>query len=77
MLGLRDTDLFMPLGDPRAVADHRRSTDEATLPVQSEELHTAIPGSQTDCTDKAAHLSNLEQPTAFNASPAELLQEQN
>ncbi len=40
--------------------------DEATPPTQSRELHTAILGSKLVVLDEAAHLSNLEQPDAFN-----------
>ncbi|HET9493692.1 MAG TPA: 3-oxoadipate enol-lactonase [Chloroflexia bacterium] len=40
--------------------------DEATPPSQAAELHRAIPGSEMAALD-AAHLSSLEQPTAFNA----------
>lgn len=40
--------------------------DVATTPAQAQELHAAIAGSQLAVLD-AAHLSNLEQPHAFNA----------
>ena len=41
--------------------------DESTPPSQSEELHAAIPGSTLVVLPEASHLSNVEQPEAFNA----------
>jgi 3-oxoadipate enol-lactonase len=41
--------------------------DEATPPAQAEELHAAIPGSALVVLPEASHLSNVEQPDAFNA----------
>lgn len=41
--------------------------DEATPPSQSEELHAAISGSTLTAPLEAGHLSNIEQPAAFNA----------
>ena len=41
--------------------------DEATPPAQAEELHKAIRGSDLIIFPEVAHLSNVEQPAAFNA----------
>jgi 3-oxoadipate enol-lactonase len=41
--------------------------DEATPPSQSRELHAAISGSELVVLPEASHLSNIEQPGAFNA----------
>ncbi len=41
--------------------------DEATPPAQAEELHKAIRGSEQIIFPEVAHLSNVEQPDAFNA----------
>ena len=74
---LRDTDLtaaVCAIRMPSLIIGG--ALDEATPPVQSEELHTAIPGSQLIVLDKAAHLSNLEQPAAFNAALLNFLQAQ-
>ena len=43
------------------------SLDEATPPVQAEQLHKAIPGSELIIFPEVAHLSNVELPDAFNA----------
>jgi pimeloyl-ACP methyl ester carboxylesterase len=42
--------------------------DTVTPPAQSEALHAAIAGSQLVLIPRAGHLSNLEQPAAFNAA---------
>ena len=64
---LRDTDLRAEVSAVRVpslvVAG---ALDESTPPSQAEELHTAIPGSKLVVLPEAAHLSNLEQPEAFN-----------
>jgi 3-oxoadipate enol-lactonase len=41
--------------------------DQATPPAQAEELHCAIRGSELIIFPGVAHLSNVEQPDAFNA----------
>lgn len=41
--------------------------DEATPPVQAEELHNAIHGSDLIIFPEVAHMSNVEQPEAFSA----------
>jgi pimeloyl-ACP methyl ester carboxylesterase len=40
--------------------------DEATPPSQAGELHAAIAGSALVAIEGAGHLSNIEQPAAFN-----------
>jgi 3-oxoadipate enol-lactonase len=40
--------------------------DEATPPSKAEELHAAIAGSELAVLPEASHLSNVEQPEAFN-----------
>jgi len=47
--------------------------DEATPPSQSRELHAAIAGSELVVLNHAAHLSNVEQPEAFNAQALRFL----
>lgn len=47
--------------------------DELTPPAEAERLHAAIPGSTLTVIDGAGHLSNLEQPEAFNAAVREFL----
>jgi 3-oxoadipate enol-lactonase len=47
--------------------------DTITPPAMSEELQRAIPGSQLVTIPRAGHLSNLEQPEAFNAALARFL----
>jgi pimeloyl-ACP methyl ester carboxylesterase len=44
------------------------SEDTVTPPAESEALHAAIPGSRLVVVPRAGHLSNLEQPAAFNAA---------
>jgi 3-oxoadipate enol-lactonase len=64
---LRDTDLRAEvglIGLPVLVIAGR--LDEATPPAQSAELAAAIKGSQFVILEDAAHLSNVEQPEAFN-----------
>jgi 3-oxoadipate enol-lactonase len=64
---LRDADLRAVVPAIRAPAlIVAGALDEATPPAQSEELHTAIGGSEMVALD-AAHLSNVEQPEAFSA----------
>lgn len=41
--------------------------DEATPPAQAKELHNAIRGSDLIILPEVAHMSNVEQPEAFNA----------
>ena len=65
---LRDTDL-------RAIVPKIRTPsliiggdlDEPTPPADAQELHQAIAGSKLVVLEDAAHLSNIEQPGAFNA----------
>lgn len=40
--------------------------DVTTPPAQSERMHNLIPGSEMHIIDDAAHMSNLENPDAFN-----------
>ena len=47
--------------------------DTLTPPALSEEMHRAIAGSELVIVPGAGHLSNLEQPTAFNSSLARFL----
>jgi pimeloyl-ACP methyl ester carboxylesterase len=42
--------------------------DTVTPPAESEALHAAIAGSQLALIPRAGHLSNLEQPAAFNVA---------
>lgn len=42
--------------------------DPGTPPAMSREIHAAMPGSQLVLLPNAAHLSNAEQPEAFNAA---------
>jgi len=42
--------------------------DPATTPAMSQQIHAAAPGSSLAVIDQAAHLSNVEQPAAFNAA---------
>ncbi len=42
--------------------------DGLTPPAEAEALHAGIPGSQVTIIHGAGHLSNLEQPTAFNST---------
>lgn len=42
--------------------------DSATPAEMAREIHEAIPGSQLVTIPSASHLSNLEQPQAFNAA---------
>ena len=51
----------------RAHAGHRRATKTSSTPVaESRRIAEAIPGSTLVILPKAGHLSNLEQPEAFN-----------
>jgi len=40
--------------------------DSVIMPSQSEFLFNNIPGAQLQIIEKAGHLSNIEQPEAFN-----------
>jgi len=51
-------------------------SDIVTPPAVSEEMHRAIPGSQLVGIKGAGHLSNLEQPVAFNEALARFLSHQ-
>jgi 3-oxoadipate enol-lactonase len=42
--------------------------DPATTLAMSQQIHAAAPGSSLAVIDRAAHLSNIEQPAAFNAA---------
>jgi 3-oxoadipate enol-lactonase len=42
--------------------------DAGTPVAMSEAMHRAIPGSELVVIPNASHLSNLEQPDAFNAA---------
>jgi pimeloyl-ACP methyl ester carboxylesterase len=48
--------------------------DVITPPKLSEEMHRAIRGSELVVIRQAGHLSNLEQPDAFNAALARFLE---
>jgi 3-oxoadipate enol-lactonase len=50
--------------------------DESTTPAQADELHAAIEGSQRVVIENAAHLSNVEQPEAFNEQLQRFLDEE-
>ena len=66
-LALRDADLRPLSGTIRApTLIIAGALDEATPPAQSEELHATIAGSELVILANAAHLSNVEQPEAFN-----------
>jgi 3-oxoadipate enol-lactonase len=47
--------------------------DRVTPPLLSEEMHQAIPGSELAVIEGAGHLSNIEQPAAFNLALARFL----
>lgn len=47
--------------------------DESTPPAQAEELHNAIQGSELIIFPDVAHLSNVEDPGAFNACLLQML----
>lgn len=49
--------------------------DTVTPPSQSEYLHKSIPRSEFVTLEKAGHLSNLEQPEAFNKELAKFISE--
>ena len=48
--------------------------DVGTPVAMSQAIHQAIPGSRLDVLASASHLSNLEQPVAFNAALLDFLQ---
>jgi len=48
--------------------------DAVTPPPNAEQLHAAIPGAELVRLQHAGHLSNLEQPEAFNAALARFLE---
>jgi 3-oxoadipate enol-lactonase len=48
--------------------------DTVTPPAMSEEMHRAIHGSTLEIIPEAGHLSNLEQPAAFNAELGHFLE---
>jgi non-heme chloroperoxidase len=48
--------------------------DVITPPELSEEMHRAILGSELEVIRQAGHLSNLEQPEAFNAALVRFLE---
>jgi 3-oxoadipate enol-lactonase len=50
------------------------SEDSATPPAASEKMHRAIAGSELVVVPAAGHLSNVEQPPAFNAAVAAFLE---
>jgi pimeloyl-ACP methyl ester carboxylesterase len=50
--------------------------DVLTPPALSEEMHRAIAGSTLVVVPRAGHLSNLEQPEAFNSALARFLTHQ-
>lgn len=47
--------------------------DALTPPAEAERLHAAIPNSRLTIIDGAGHLTNLEQPAAFNTAVRDLL----
>jgi 3-oxoadipate enol-lactonase len=66
-LALRDADLRSAVSRIQApVLIVAGAADEATPLVQAEELHEAIAGSELAVLQGAGHLSNIEQPEAFN-----------
>ncbi len=67
-VALRDADL-RPLIDRIQVPSLvlAAALDESTPPAQAEELHNTIRGSELIIFPNVAHLSNVEQPDAFNA----------
>ena len=44
------------------------SADRLTTPDMARELADSIPGAKLTVIDDAGHLSNIEQPAAFNAA---------
>ena len=71
---LRDADLRPLMGRiqaPTLILSGAR--DQSTPSEQSRELHASITGSRLLIFDDAAHLSNVEQPEAFNAAVAQFL----
>ena len=48
--------------------------DPGTPPAMAREIHDNLPGSELVVIPSAAHLSNLEQPQAFNSALATFLQ---
>jgi 3-oxoadipate enol-lactonase len=48
--------------------------DSVTPPAMSRDMQRGIPGSELVVVPKAGHLSNLEQPSAFNAALARFLE---
>lgn len=72
---LRDADLRAIVGSiPVACLIIVGSDDQATPLAQAEALHQSIHGSRLVVLDRAAHLSNVEQPTAFTNAVLEFLQ---
>ena len=51
--------------------------DPGTPVAMAEEIHQALPGSKLVVIDSAAHLSNLEQPEAFNQALGEFFDRNN
>ena len=49
--------------------------DPGTPVAMAEEIHHALPGSKLVVIPSAAHLSNLEQPDAFNQALAGFLEQ--
>jgi 3-oxoadipate enol-lactonase len=47
--------------------------DPGTPVAMAEEIHQAMPGSELVIIPSAAHLSNLEQPDAFNEALGDFL----
>jgi 3-oxoadipate enol-lactonase len=52
------------------------SDDPATTVAMAHQIHSAAPGSALAIIDRASHLSNVEQPTAFNAAVHKFLDEE-
>lgn len=72
---IRDTDLRADVGRiavPLLVV--AGAEDVATPPEQAGWLHDRVPGSELAVIEGAAHLSNVERPTEFNAVVAEFLE---
>ena len=47
--------------------------DPGTPPAMAREIHDNLPGSKLVLIPQAAHLSNIEQPAAFNRALAEFI----
>jgi 3-oxoadipate enol-lactonase len=57
-----------------SAVDHGGDQDHATPPEAARQIHEQLPGSQLLVIPSAAHLSNVEQPEAFNNALANFLE---